>query len=344
MEDPRTVAVVLTGRMIAGETFVTAATATLLPSGKVLLVCEDLVEIYDPPKGEWKTTASPAVRRRCHTATLLLSGKVLIVGGFRAEGNEVLASAELYDPDTESWTTTGSLGSARTGHTATLMPSGDVLVTGGQVLSFERRYLDSTELYNPSTRRWTEGARLTGLRAHHTATLLPSGRVLCVGGAGDLGVKLASAELYGSGRHSGKTSPSITGPPMPLTGVVEQQVYGFLAGSAPLEIVTGADGFHYLVKVKDGKTGSLILKAFIRSGETAKLSVPLGNFNIRYAAGRTWLGEQRLFGPSTVFARADQTFTFAKGGKDETFKGFKLELWVRPGGNLRTAPIRREDF
>ena len=64
-----------------------------------------------------------------HTATLLLSGKVLVAGG--SNGVDSLSSAELYDPATGIWSNTGSLHSARESHTATLLPSGKVLVAGG---------------------------------------------------------------------------------------------------------------------------------------------------------------------------------------------------------------------
>ena len=54
-------------------------TATLLPSGKVLVAAglgngNDLssAELYDPTTGSWSSTASLETARRYHTATLLL--------------------------------------------------------------------------------------------------------------------------------------------------------------------------------------------------------------------------------------------------------------------------------
>ena len=55
-------------------------------------------------------------------ATLLGSGKVLVVGGLTGFLDVVLSSAELYDPTTGTWSSTGSLGTARYEHTATLLP------------------------------------------------------------------------------------------------------------------------------------------------------------------------------------------------------------------------------
>ncbi len=78
-------------------------TATLLPSGKVLVAAGEgfgaalsSAELYDPATGLWTATGSLGTRRESHTATLLPSGKVLVAGGTNRV--TALSSAELYDP------------------------------------------------------------------------------------------------------------------------------------------------------------------------------------------------------------------------------------------------------
>src|SRR5262249_47195286 len=66
----------------------------------------------------WTFTGNLKHRRWDHMATLLPSGKVLVVGGLY---NGVLNSAELYDPATETWTATGNLNVPRPRFTATLL-------------------------------------------------------------------------------------------------------------------------------------------------------------------------------------------------------------------------------
>ena len=87
-----------------------------------------------PLPGAWSATGSLATTRSNHTATLLLNGKVLVVGG-NDGGGGFLDSAELYDQAVNggagAWSTTGSLTSARYWHTATLLLNGKVLVVGG---------------------------------------------------------------------------------------------------------------------------------------------------------------------------------------------------------------------
>ena len=58
--------------------------------------------------------------RTNHTATLLSSNLVLIVGGW-SNTAEAVAAAELFDPTTEMFSMTGSMSTARSSHTATLL-------------------------------------------------------------------------------------------------------------------------------------------------------------------------------------------------------------------------------
>jgi hypothetical protein len=91
--DPATGVWTATGRMIDGRI---DSTATLLPSGKVLVAGGDSpsyssAEVYDPDTGVWSATSSMASRYTKHTATVLPSGKILVAGG-----ESSYPSAELY--------------------------------------------------------------------------------------------------------------------------------------------------------------------------------------------------------------------------------------------------------
>jgi hypothetical protein len=92
----------------------------------------------------------------------------------------------------------GSMNIRRGGHTATLLPDGKVLVTGGDNTANAAPFLNSAELYDPASMTfYLTGAMSIG-RGGHTATLLPNGKVLVVGGLDRWGTNhtLASAELY----------------------------------------------------------------------------------------------------------------------------------------------------
>ncbi len=194
-------------------------TATLLPSGQVLVVGGDAgptslasAEVYNPATGTWAATGSLNTGRYSQSATLLPNGQVLVAGGWSCVNNNctILASAELYNPATGTWTPTGSMTQPRFGHTATLLPSGQVLVAGGCCAPMSSNGMTSAELYNPATGAWTATGSLATARLNQTATLLPSGQVLVAGGAayfcvsvlgGDNpclapGFGLVSAEVY----------------------------------------------------------------------------------------------------------------------------------------------------
>ena len=66
-------------------------------------------------------------RAQKHTATLLPSGKVQVVGGTGGVGS----LTELFDPESETWSDAGCTVEPIVDHTATLLPSGAVLVAGG---------------------------------------------------------------------------------------------------------------------------------------------------------------------------------------------------------------------
>ena len=163
-------------------------TATLLLDGRVLVAggsdaTGDLIataELYDPVSGSWTAAGSMAIARGAHTATRLPDGQVLVAAG------PATASTELYDPVTGIWTLTGTMVQPdRLVPTATLLLDGRVLVAGGIASDSPAvPHLDgaSAELYDPSSGTWAATGSMTAWQWHHTATLLPDGRVLVAGG------------------------------------------------------------------------------------------------------------------------------------------------------------------
>jgi hypothetical protein len=170
---------------------------TPLSDGRVLVVGGRAVpdygsaEIYDPVTANWIPTGSLVDGRPTGTATLLMDGRVLAVGGY--------LEAQLYDPATGVWTLTGSNLQPRNNHTVTRLNDGTVLVAGGLITQPRNISTNTAEIYDPTSGMWSAVGNLNVGRYSHTATLLPNGTVLVVGGmhiddAG--GVPLKSTELY----------------------------------------------------------------------------------------------------------------------------------------------------
>jgi hypothetical protein len=158
-----------TGDTVVGRS---GSTATLLPSGKVLIAggggscttsiyncgrtyrdcqitCQKTTELYDPVSGLFATTGEMDIGRSRHTATLLPDGRVLIAGG---RGSYAVASAslskpgldtititalktaELYDHVGGRFSPTGDMEFARAGQAAVALFDGRVLIAGASPL------------------------------------------------------------------------------------------------------------------------------------------------------------------------------------------------------------------
>jgi large repetitive protein len=188
-------------------------TATLLPSGKVLVAggqnssheTVNTAELYDPATGIWMSTGPMKTSRAGHKATLLLSGKVIVIGS--NPGFVFDSSVEIYDPATTKWSIAENMHIARGQYSVTLLSSGKVLVSGGICSYSEEPVTNNTgkvvylpvyalpaELYDPATGKWTTTDNLNCGHDNHTATLLPNGRVLIVGGG--ISTNLSKAELF----------------------------------------------------------------------------------------------------------------------------------------------------
>ena len=102
---------------------------------------------------------------------------------------------ELYDPQTGKFSATGTMIERRNGCSATPLPDGRVLIVGGQaVLPVERagdyRVLTTTEIYDPTTRAFSPGPKLSMARTYASSVLLRDGSVLVIGGYGGSGSDL----------------------------------------------------------------------------------------------------------------------------------------------------------
>lgn len=126
---------------------------------------------------------------------------------------------------------------------------------------------------------------------------------------------------------------------MPINGI---QNKSFAKGIAPLRIKTKNRDHHHYIKLLDASNKRQILTAFIRGGTDLSIRVPIGRYELKSAAGKSWYGDKYLFGPSTRYSKADKLFDFIISGKKVI--GYTVELFLQPNGNLSMNEISPFDF
>ncbi|MGC8635074.1 MAG: kelch repeat-containing protein [Candidatus Limnocylindrales bacterium] len=192
-----------------------------LADGRVLVVGGTLtttsigalasVELYDPASGSWQSLAPMDEARAYPLVVPLEDGRILVAGGARDKAP--LASTEIFDPGTDSWSFGPSMTMRRSVFAGVRLADGRVLVVGGGTTTSSGPATRSAEIFDPAADRWTATAPMYAARAYPTATLLPDGRVLVVGGAttyAENGTVLGTAELFDPSRGTwSETGPLV---------------------------------------------------------------------------------------------------------------------------------------
>lgn len=139
------------------------------------------IERWQPATGTWTVVGNMLCNRAGMTATTLVDGRVLIVGGLAVGGAPSDRDAELFDPDGGSRSPDGEMWWPRSGHSATLLADGRVWIAGGADPQTGEP-IATTEYFDPATDRFVEGPALLWPRLAHAAVALADGSVLLVGG------------------------------------------------------------------------------------------------------------------------------------------------------------------
>jgi|GEM_PF-4991390 len=92
--------------------------------------------------------------------------------------------------------------------------------------------------------------------------------------------------------------------PLPASGVLAGTPVG--AVSAGIKLYSPHGHGNYLVKLVSNRAGFNGHQAvvFVREGTAARVRLPPGQYDLRFAIGEYWYGMNRLFGPETQYARA----------------------------------------
>jgi hypothetical protein len=285
-------------------------------------------------------TGSMKEARQQASATLLMDGRVLVVGGNDVNNLAAVASAELYDPATGKFTLTGPTHVAGAPIASVLLKSGRVLVIGCDQSSNPSGTCASSlaDVYDPSTGLFKAAGPIPGSCAFCTATLLNDGRVLVVRGA-----DLEPSLLYDPSTNAfsptgsmitarvGQTATLLSDGRVLIAGGFRVQggpLVGIMVGLASAELYDPKTG-------KFSPTGSMITA---RVGQTATL---LSDGRVLIAGGATAgisvgkiLASAELYDPKTgTFSPAGSMIT-ARGGQTATLLSDGRVL-IAGGSDLR---------
>lgn len=135
----------------------------------------------------------------------LEDGRVLLSGGMRRYHDDMdvqLLKCMIFNPKMNRFTRAPDMKVRRWAHACCLLKSGRVLVCGGYVrMGFGRiRVVNSCEEYDPVKREFVEVGSMIRFRRQHKCVLLPSGKVLIIGGDDELSILndrlYPSCEMY----------------------------------------------------------------------------------------------------------------------------------------------------
>ncbi len=165
-----------------------ALSFSLLWAGQPALVDAQIPPLSAEIKGTWTNGDPDNTLADAHllgAATRLGNGQVIAAGGLdrKALGLMATARAEIYDPATQKWTATHSMKSPRWSLDAITLPNGKALFAGGSAAFTKDAALDSAEVYDPATGKFTlTKNKLSVARQSLGLSLLKDGRVLLTGG------------------------------------------------------------------------------------------------------------------------------------------------------------------
>jgi len=189
------------------------SSALVLRDGRVLMEggairsapnYSNVAEVYDVSSRAWTRVADLPHPLGWHASVLLPNGTVLVIGGSDPTG--CLNSVLRYNPWLDAWQPAGPM-LAPMGPTATVLNDGRVFVAD--------RWCGTAhaEVYDPLADNWADAGEMSTVRFAHTATLLPNGDVLLVGGQSPT-TWLASAERYNPSTNGWSSAGSMSTPRM----------------------------------------------------------------------------------------------------------------------------------
>jgi len=162
------------------------------------------VDVYDPATNSWSEAPPMREARQFHAAAVGPEGRVYVFGGCactavamvesddagslrealrnQLEARRSVAATEVFDPAEGAWSEAAPMPRPRQMLAAAAGADGRIYVIGGVPSVAESESVDTVDVFDPATGRWSDGPSLDVGRHGHVAVSARGGRIVVAGG------------------------------------------------------------------------------------------------------------------------------------------------------------------
>jgi WD40 repeat protein len=243
---------------------------------------------------------------------------------------------QLHTP-TATWSTATNLGlgylspalimdTQRAAHTATLLPDGKVLIAGGFRQEGTSEFpIAEAEIYDPQTNIFTPTGDMNEARTGHTATLLPNGLVLIVGGWSEDG-RTATTELYDPQTGKFRYAASLFGPRASMTATLLQNGQLLIAGGD-----AARNSPQLTAEIYDPGANIFTQSGRLHDGRSAHTATLLPDGSVLFIGGTPNYDDATVLASAELYNPATGEFTYTN---DMNIQRYKHAAVLLQDGNV----------
>jgi WD40 repeat protein len=201
----------------------------------------------------------------------------------------------------------------RAAHTATLLPDGKVLIAGGfREEGASEIAIASAEIFDPVNHSFTPTDSMNEPRDGHTATLLPNGKVLIVGGWNQSG-RSSTAELYDSETEAFEYTGGLMAPRQGMTATLLKNGQVLIAGGD-----SARNSPQPVAEIYDPGTKTFVPTGSLNHGRMAHTATLLDDGTVLLMGGSAENG--KVLASAEIYDPSTERFSFTANARVVRYK------------------------